>query len=200
MTVSDLRTAAPAGDPSPASDFAHLPIADIDESTTNPRTTFRDDGLEDLTASIRVRGVLQAILVRPAGARFQLIAGARRLRAAGRAGLTTIPVCVRVMDDTEAREAQVIENLQREDIHPLDEAEASEALLASDPACTVETMAARVGKPVSYVYRRRMLTRLVPAVGDAFRRDLITAHMPSAWPACPRSSSPRRCGTASLTS
>lgn len=109
------------------------------------------------------------------GARHELVAGARRLRAAGRAGLATIPACVRAMDDREAREAQVIENLQREDVHPLDEAEAYEALLASDPACTVEAVAARVGKPVTYVYRRRMLMRLVPAVRDAFRREVITA-------------------------
>ncbi|MEQ1871698.1 MAG: ParB N-terminal domain-containing protein, partial [Vicinamibacterales bacterium] len=79
MTARALRTAPPASDVSPT-DLVHLPLADIDESATNPRTLFREDALEDLTASIRVRGVLQAILVRPAGTRYELVAGARRLR------------------------------------------------------------------------------------------------------------------------
>ncbi len=174
MTVRALRTAPTSSDPSSAPDLIHLPIADIDESTTNPRTIFREDGLEDLTASIRVRGVLQAILVRPAGTRYELIAGARRLRAAARAGLTTIPACVRALDDREAREAQVVENLQREDVHPLDEAEAYEGLIASDPASTVDAVAVRVGKSVTYVYRRLMFTRLIPEVREVFRRDVIT--------------------------
>jgi ParB/RepB/Spo0J family partition protein len=174
MTARAHRTAPPASDVSPT-DLVHLPLADIDESATNPRTLFREDALEDLTASIRMRGVLQAILVRPAGTRYELVAGARRLRAAGRAGLTTIPACVRAMDDREARQAQVIENLQREEVHPLDEAEAYEGLIASDPASTVEAVAARVGKPVTYVYRRLMFTRLIPEVREVFRRDVITA-------------------------
>ncbi len=196
MTVRATRPAPSAHDPSAAPDFVHLPIADIDESTTNPRTVFRDGSLEELTASIRLTGVLQAILVRPTGTRYELIAGARRLRASQRAGLTTIPAYVGAMDDKEAREAQLVENLQREDVHPLDEAEAMAALMASDSAYSVDAVAARVGKPTTYVYRRLMLTRLIPEVWEVFRRDTITAGHAERLASVPEAQQPealRRC-------
>jgi ParB family chromosome partitioning protein len=147
MTVRALRSATPASEPSPTPDqFRFLPLTDIDESATNPRATCSADALNELAASIRLRGVLQPILVRAVGDRYELIAGARRLRAAVLAALTTIPARVIAMNDQAARETQIIENLQREDVHPLEEAEAYENLIASDGAYTVGVLATKVGK------------------------------------------------------
>ena len=109
------------------SELVTLPISDVRESSTNPRTTFGPEALEELAASVRVHGVLQPILVRRTDDGWELIAGARRLRAAHLAGRSSIPAHVVTMSDQEAREAQIIENLQREDVHPLDEAEAYRA-------------------------------------------------------------------------
>lgn len=155
--------------------LALLSLKKLHESSSNPRSAFSAESLEELAASIRTHGVLQPILVRPIAGGWEIIAGARRTRAAARAGLSAIPSRIVEMTDQDVREAQIVENLQREDVHPLDEAEAYERLLASDPAYTVETVAAKVGKSVTYVYRRLTLLRLIPDVRDAFRKDVITA-------------------------
>lgn len=158
----------------PSEHLVTLAIPDVRESSTNPRTTFRQEALDELAASVRAHGVLQPILVRRLDDGWELIAGARRLRAAHLAGLSSIPAHVVTMSDQQAREAQIIENLQREDVHPLDEAEAYERLLTNDPAYTVEAVAAKIGKSAAYVYGRLTLLRLVPDVREAFRREVIT--------------------------
>jgi ParB/RepB/Spo0J family partition protein len=159
--------------------FQELPITDIHESAllTNPRATFDQDALDELAASIRLRGVLQPILVRPRShdSGYELIAGARRLRASRLAQIATIPAHVVTFDDQAAREAAIIENLQRQDVHPLEEAEAYERLMAADTLVTADTIAAKVGKSATYVYARLTLLRLQPDIRDAFRRDIITA-------------------------
>lgn len=158
----------------PSEHLVTLPIPDVRESSTNPRTIFRPDALDELAASIRAHGVLQPILVRRTDDAWELIAGARRLRAAHLAGLSSIPAHVVTMSDQEACEAQIIENLQREDVHPLDEAEAYERLLTNDPGYTVDAVAAKVGKSAAYIYGRLTLLRLIPDVREAFRLDVIT--------------------------
>lgn len=176
--------------------LALLPLKDIHESSSNPRSTFVAESLEELAASIRARGVLQPILVRAAAKGWEIIAGARRTRAATLAGLSAIPARVVEMSDQEAREAQIIENLHREDVHALDEADAYERLLSSDPAYTVETIAAKVGKSVTYVYGRLTLLRLIPDVREAFRKDVITAAHAHKLAAVPPEQQPeafRRC-------
>ena len=143
----------------------------VHESPTNPRRSFSETSLEELTASVRRHGVLQPILVRPNGDGFILIAGARRLRAARLADCATIPARVLDLDDAAADEATIIENLHREDIHPLDEGESYQRLVASGR--TIEDVAVAIGKSKGYVYQRISLTRLVPKVQDLLARDVL---------------------------
>jgi ParB/RepB/Spo0J family partition protein len=117
-------------------EYVSLPLERIRESATNPRQRFND--LDELAASIRAHGLLQPILVRPLRKDFELVVGARRLRAAQLAGLTSIPAQVKALDDRSAREVQIIENLQRQDVHPLEEADGYNALLDSTPSCTID--------------------------------------------------------------
>jgi ParB/RepB/Spo0J family partition protein len=147
----------------------------IDPSTTQPRQHFKDDALNELAASIRQHGVLQPIIARPRGARFEVIAGERRVRASRLAGLMTIPAQVRDIDDAAARQVQIIENLQREDIHPLEEADAYQALLDSDKAITVDILATMVGMSKRYVYQCLTYRRLIPVVREAFTKGILTA-------------------------
>jgi ParB/RepB/Spo0J family partition protein len=164
---ANMTTGATAVQPT----YVTLPIERIHESTTNPRQLFND--LQELAASIRTHGVLQPILVRPLRKDFELIVGARRLRAARLAGLTSVPAQVKPLDDRSAREVQIIENLQRQDVHPLEEADGYKTLLDSTPSCTIDEIAAKVGKSKAYVYQRLALTRLVPQVREVVAADAL---------------------------
>jgi ParB/RepB/Spo0J family partition protein len=148
-----------------------LPLERIRESSTNPRQRFGD--LDELAASIRTHGLLQPILVRPVRKDFELVVGARRLRAARLAGLTGVPAQIKSLDDRSAREVQIIENLQRQDVHPLEEADGYKALLESTPSCTIDEIAAKVGKSKAYVYQRLSLTRLAPKVRETVASDAL---------------------------
>jgi ParB family chromosome partitioning protein len=117
----------------------------IDPNPYQPRTRFREEALEELAQSIRSAGIIQPIIVRPLGARFQLIAGERRWRAAQRAGLLRIPVIVRDVPENLALEMTLVENLQREDLNPVEQARAFERLIGAF-SLTQEEAAARTGK------------------------------------------------------
>jgi ParB/RepB/Spo0J family partition protein len=176
------RTAAllePSAPVTASSEFREIPLGEIHPPSAfpNPRTTVDTAALEELAASIRQHGLLQPIVVRthPAGTGYELIAGSRRVRAAALAQLATVPARVVVLDDQAAHAAAIIENLQRENVHPLEEAEAYERVMAHDPLITADTIAAKVGKSATYVYRRLTLLRLLPNVREAFRNDVITA-------------------------
>jgi len=117
----------------------------IDPNPHQPRTRFREESLEELAQSIRSTGVIQPVVVRPLGSRFQLIAGERRWRAAQRAGLHRIPAIVREVPDHQALEMTVIENLQREDLNPVEQARAFETLITTF-GLTQEDAASRTGK------------------------------------------------------
>jgi len=121
---------------SAADQFKHVPIDEVRESSTNPRRHFDKKGLEELTASVQTKGILVPLLVVSRQNKgeewFEIVAGARRYRAAKAAGLAQLPVIVRQLSAEEVLEAQVIENLQREDVHPLDEAKGYEALMKED--------------------------------------------------------------------
>ena len=152
-------------------EFRQLATDVIHESPTNPRRSFSETSLDELTASVRRHGVLQPILVRPNGEGFVLIAGARRLRAAKLAGCETVPARVLELDDAAADEATIIENLHRENIHPLDEGVSYQRLVSAGR--TIEDIAAALGKSKGYVYQRISLTRLVPKVQDLLARDVL---------------------------
>ncbi len=141
-----------------------IPIDSIDPSPWNPRTVPKGPDAEDqsLTANIAQFGVLQNLLVRPLpDGRYQLIFGERRLRSARAARLTEVPATVRQLDDHEARVLTVAENLHRKQLHFLDEATGVAALI--EEHWTVDQVAAKLGKPLSWVARRRRLLNLTPA-------------------------------------
>lgn len=149
--------------------------SDLTESKTNPRRHADAKAFADLVSSVREHGVLVPLLVRPTrNGSFEIVAGARRYRAAKEVGVDSIPVRVRDLTDTQALEIQVIENLQREDVHPLDEATGYQALMKR-AGYDVPAIAAKVGKSVSYVYQRLKLAELIEPLKKAFLEDRITA-------------------------
>ncbi|MDO9227135.1 MAG: ParB/RepB/Spo0J family partition protein [Pseudomonadota bacterium] len=146
-------------------------------SPTNPRKTFPADKIAEMAESIRRHGILQPILVRPwpgDPGRFEIIAGERRWRAAQVADLALVPVLIRHLSDQEAVEFQVIENLHREDLHPLEEAEGYETLMQRH-GYSAEELAAKIGKSKAYVYARLKLTALCDAARVAFREGRLSA-------------------------
>ena len=136
-----------------ATEYRNLPLALLTESKTNPRRTFENDSLKELAESIRTQGVLSPLLVRPLTEQgFEIVFGARRYRAARMAEVATVPVRIKQLTDAEALEAQLIENLQRRDVHPLEEAQGFRALLnLEEPKYSIEQLAAKTGKSPVYV-------------------------------------------------
>src|SRR5580692_1830956 len=158
-----------------ATEYRDLPLAVLTESRTNPRRIFEDNALKELAESIRTQGVLSPLLVRPLNELgFEIVAGARRYRAAQMAEVPTVPVRIVNLTDAEALEAQLIENLQRRDVHPMEEAQGFRALLDLDePKYSIEQIAAKTGKSPAYVANRLKLTELSQNVVDAFYREEI---------------------------
>ena len=151
-----------------------VPLSLLMESATNPRQHFEEDDLNELAETIRKSGVYQAILARPKDDRLEIVFGARRYRASQLAGRETIPALVREMSDAEVLEAQLVENLQRRDVHPMEEAEGYKRLLGlTEPTYTVEQIAAKVGKTPSYIATRLKLTDLCDEVAAEFYRNHI---------------------------
>lgn len=156
-----------------------IAISTITPSTTNPRKHFDKVGMEELTDSVKRHGILQPVLVRRRdskggepilmadGFAFELVAGERRFRAAKAAGLAEIPANVMELSDAEVLEIQVVENLQRRDLSPLEEADGYHALMqcahGDGRPYTAEEIAHKVGKSKSYVYARLKLFELCPA-------------------------------------
>jgi ParB family chromosome partitioning protein len=171
-----------------ATEYRELPLSQLNESKSNPRRAFDDAALKELTASIRSQGVLSPLLVRPLTENgFEIVAGARRYRAAQMAELVTVPVRIVNLSDAEALAAQLVENLIRAEIHPMEEAEGFARLLAlEEPKYSIEQIAARVGKQPSFVASRLKLVDLVPVAVDAFYANeigvghaLLLAKLPS---------------------
>ena len=207
-----MNAPATAASLADAAQFERLPLDSIAPSPTNPRKHFDQAKLEELATSIRVHGVLQAILVRPKYTvrvhqddltkrwyaeilnivgqwniqgvghdtqakakseaetlrnRYELVAGERRLRAAKLAGIATIPAVIRTLTDQQVLEMQVVENLQRDDLHPLEEADGYDRLIAKH-GYTADTLADKIGKSRSYIYGRLKLAALTPTSRDLF--------------------------------
>lgn len=136
---------APASTPDEAGLLRHIMLDQIRQNPLQPRQAFDAEASEELAASVREHGILQPLLVRERADHYELIAGERRLRAARDAGLPTVPAIVMTVTDQQTLELALIENLQREDLNPIEQAEAYQ-LLATKFQLTQEQIAARVGR------------------------------------------------------
>ena len=157
-----------------SSAFQFLAIDTIHESTTNPRRTFDEAKLYELAESIKHNGLIQPITVRPNNQGFEIVAGARRYRAAQLAELFSVPARIVEIDDAKAIEWQLVENSQRVDVHPYEEAQGFQRLL-DIPGYDVATLVEKSGKSASHVYARLSLLLLIPTVAEAFTQERITA-------------------------
>jgi ParB family chromosome partitioning protein len=146
-----------------------LPLAKVVPNPDQPRMTFHEETIQELAASIREHGVLQPILVRPAGDEYQIIAGERRWRASKVAGKETIPAIIERFDDATALEIALIENLQREDLSPLDEAIIYKKM-TDELGYSIRNLAGKLGKDKGYVENR---LRLATAPDDV--REMVAA-------------------------
>lgn len=146
----------------------------IDPNPHQPRSRFREEALEELAQSIRATGIIQPVVVRPIGDRFQLIAGERRWRAAQRAGLHRIPATVRDVPDHLALEMTLVENLQREDLNPVEQARAFETLI-SRFNLTQEDAAARTGKDRATIANSIRLLKLDGQILAMIEEGRLTA-------------------------
>jgi ParB family chromosome partitioning protein len=153
-----------------------LPVEKVVPNPEQPRMTFHEETLQELAASIREHGVLQPILVRPAGDDFQIIAGERRWRASKLAGKETIPAIVERFDDATALEIALIENLQREDLSPLDEAIIYKKM-TDELGYSIRNLAGKLGKDKGYVENRLRLATAPEDVREmvATRYDTLSA-------------------------
>ncbi len=165
-TLDPAPTAAPAVMANPDGGVSEIPIDAIEPNPHQPRATFDSTTLAELAESIRLKGVLQPILLRtlPDG-RLQLVAGERRWRAARLAGLATVPALVRPITDLDATEIALIENLQREDLGPLERARAYQDFMGRF-SVTAEQLAARIGESRANVTNYLRLLKLRPEVQE----------------------------------
>ena len=147
-------------------DFLRIPVSEIRGSGQQPRRSFAPEELRDLVESIREKGVLQPVIVRPTAAGYELVAGERRLRAAQAAGVGTIPAIVKKFSDRESLEAALVENVQRADLNAIELAEAYQRL-AAEFSLSHEEIARRVGKDRVTVANTVRLLRLPADVRQA---------------------------------
>ena len=161
----------------PAAGVREIPIELIHNNPDQPRRHFAEDELAELAESIRDKGVLQPVLLRPsrkAEGEYEIVAGERRWRAAQRAGLKALPALVRTLGDAEAFEIAIIENVQREDLNPIEEARAYWSLMGV-MQITQEEAAKRVGKSRSHVANTLRLVQLPESVQEHLIEGRLTA-------------------------
>jgi ParB family chromosome partitioning protein len=155
----------PAAAPSAADPTAEAPVASLEPNPYQPRSAMDPTRLSELSASIRESGVVQPILVRRQGERYQIIAGERRWRAAQQAGLATVPILVREVADDRLLELALVENIQRQELSPLEEAQAFHRL-QEELRLTQEEVARKVGRDRTTVTNTLRLLRLPREVRD----------------------------------
>ena len=165
--------AAPALSPTPSGPL-QIDVDLIDPSPYQPRTRFREEALDELARSIQTSGIIQPLVVRPKGQRFQLIAGERRWRAAQRAGLTKVSSIVRQVPDELALEMTLVENIQREDLNAMEAARAFERLM-DEFQLTQESVAERTGKDRATVANAIRLLKLEPTIQEWIEEGKLTA-------------------------
>ena len=156
------------------SQYQTVALANIHESASNPRRTFDESKLAELAESLRTQGLIQPITVRPNSDGYEIIAGARRFRAAQLAAMESIAVRIVELSDEQALEWTLIENSQRVDIHPYEEAQGFQRLLDL-PGYDAAALAEKAGKSESLIYSRLALLQLIPEVAEAFQSERITA-------------------------
>jgi ParB family transcriptional regulator, chromosome partitioning protein len=150
-----------------------LPIEHLIPNPQQPRRSFDSQALDELAASIRTAGILQPLVVRPRGSQYEILVGERRWRAAQQAGLARVPAIVREASDAEALELGLVENLLREDLNPVEAAQAYQRLLA-EFAWTQEELARRLGKDRSSIANALRLLRLPEPIQADLRTGRLT--------------------------
>ena len=170
----DLVPSQPPDHPRPDDKVIDLPIERVEPNPYQPRRAYDQAALEALAASIGEHGVIQPLVVRPCAGGYQLIAGERRLRARQMAGLTRVPVVVRQATDEQALLLALLENLQREDLNPLEEAKAFQRLM-DEFELSHEDIAAGVGKDRSTVVNTMRLLKLPDLIQDDLSTGALTA-------------------------
>jgi ParB family chromosome partitioning protein len=166
--------AATAAAPAPSEGLFQTDIDLIDPSPYQPRTRFREEALDELARSIHSSGIVQPLVVRRIAGRFQLIAGERRWRAAQRAGLLRVPVVVRDVSEEMALEMTLVENLQREDLNPIEQAHAFQRLI-DEFHLTQEQVADRTGKDRATIANAVRLLKLEEPIQELLEEGRITA-------------------------
>jgi len=151
-----------------------LDIDLIEPSPYQPRTHFREEALAELAQSIRASGIIQPLVLRRVGSRFQLLAGERRWRAAQRAGLNRVPAVIREVSDEAALEITLVENIQREDLNPIEEARAFERLI-NEFHLTQEEVAAKTGKDRATIGNATRLLRLEKPILELIEDGSLSA-------------------------
>jgi ParB family chromosome partitioning protein len=168
-----LGTLLPPTEPEDGNRLRELPVESLIPNPLQPRKTFDPRALEELATSLRATGVLQPLVVRPRGSQYEILVGERRWRAAQQAGLTRVPAIVREASDAEALELGLVENLLREDLNPVETAQAYQRLLA-DFGWTQEELAQRLGKDRSSIANGLRLLRLPEPIQDDLRAGRLT--------------------------
>lgn len=169
-----LGALIPQYDTGLGTEVRQLGLDEISPGGYQPRRGFDAERLAELAESIRQHGIVQPLLVRPKGDGYELVAGERRWRAAKLAGLQEVPAIVRSLDDMETMKVALVENLQREDLNPLEEAEAYSRLI-QDFDMTQEEVSAAVGKSRPVVANTLRLLQLAPAIQHAISAGELTA-------------------------
>lgn len=175
--LSALMADVPTPDSAPRRPDMHVPLDKVFPNPDQPRRSFDPDALEDLARSIREKGIIQPLIVRPRpghDGEYQIVAGERRWRAAQMAQLHDLPVLVRNLDDTEVLELAIIENIQRADLNPIEEA-AGYRQLMDRFGHTQERLAAALGKSRSHIANLLRLLTLPDEVIDHLRQGRLTA-------------------------
>ena len=173
LNNENIKSASDKGAENVVGNIIEIPLENIVANPRQPRTKFDQEAIEELAASIKQLGVIQPITVRKKGKKFDLISGERRLRAAKLAGLKTIPAYIRLADDRDMLEMALVENIQREDLDPIEIALSFQAMI-DQLNLTQDEMSKRVGKKRSTITNYLRLLKLDPIIQSGIRDNFIS--------------------------